>query len=219
MRGERRLKRSDWRPCALAAVLVAVWAVLLAAAVGPVAKAASIEADMENDFGGNAGVTVEGIRLGRHPDKLRIVLDATGPVNFDYWISESGKGIVILIPQVKWAAREYVRLGEESRIYRIRFFPNPTGGGVLSILGREQLGLSAVEQIGPEKERPYRTVFDIPVRQQDARIPAGGIMRSGKLLPPHKAWPPVMQAVSGRPLPVIARQSAAGDSAVSYARR
>jgi hypothetical protein len=211
MLGERQLTLSKWRACALA--------VLLALAVGPAAAAAGKEADIETDFGGNAGVTVEGIRLGQHLDKLRIVLDATGPLNFDYWISESGRGIVVLIPQVKWAASEYVRLGQESRIYRIRFFPNPTGGGVLSILGRDRLGLSAVEQIGPEKTMPYRTVFDIPVRQQDAWVPGGGIMRSGKLLPAHGKWPPVMQAASGQALPVITRQSVARDPAVSYAGR
>ena len=205
------MKRSNWRAC--------IWAVLLSASVGPAAAAAGIEAEMEKDFGSNAGVTVEGIRMGQHPDKLRIVLDATGPLNFDYWISESGRAIVVLIPQVKWAASEYVRLSQESRIYRIRFFPNPTGGGVLSILGRDQLGLSAVEQIGPDKTMPYRTVFDIPVLQQDAWVPGGGIMRGGKLLPSHHDWPPAMQAASGRALPVITRRSVGGDPAVSYANR
>jgi hypothetical protein len=201
----------------------------LAALLPAAAGAAEIEADMEKAFGGNAGVTVQGIRLGQHPDKLRIVLDATGPLNFDYWISEGGKAIVVLIPQVKWAASEYLRLGQDSRIYRIRFFPNPTGGGVLSILGRERLGLSGIEQVGPEKSLPYRVVFDIPNRQQDAWVPGGGIMRQGKLLPAHNDWPPVMQARAGRALPLVTRQgvaqegatrqTATGESAVSYARR
>lgn len=213
------MKRSKWGVCALA--------VLLAAAIGPAVAAAGIKSEMERDYGSNAGVTVEGIRMGRHPDKLRIVLDATGPVNFDYWISESGKAIIVLIPQVTWAASDALRPGPDSRIYRIRFFPNSTGGGVLSILGRDRLGLSTVEQIGPDRKRPYRTVFDIPVRQQDAWVPASGIMRSGKLLPSHKAWPPAMQAASGRALPVITRRSVArdadrdapGDAEVSYANR
>jgi len=205
--GERQVKRSKWRVWALAMVL--------AAGVGPAAAAAGFETEMAKDYGSNAGVTVEGIRLGRHPDKLRIVLDATGPVNFDYWISESGKAIVILIPAVTWAARDALQPGADSRIYRIRFFPNPTGGGVLSILGRDKLGLSAVEQIGPDKQRPYRTVLDIPVRRQDASVPASGIMRQGKLLPPHS----VMQAASGRALPGATRRSVARDAEVSYANR
>lgn len=189
-------------------------------------SAAELGADTERAYGSNAGVIVQGIRLGPHPDKLRIVLDATGPLNFDYWISEGGKAIVVLIPQVRWTAPEYLRPDPASRIYRISFFPNPTGGGVLSILGRERLGLSAVEQLGPDRNRPYRVLFDIPIHGEDAWVPGGGIMRGGKLLPPHKEWPPVMQSVAGRALPVITRQSVAGataatdpDPAVHYAKR
>ncbi len=196
------MKFSAWLACAVAGLLVAA---------APSA-AAEFGADMEAAFGRNAGVTVQGIRLGQHPDKLRIVLDATGPVNFDYWISEGGRGIVVLIPQVKWAADEYVRMHQDSRIYRIRFFPNPTGGGVLSILGRDRLGLSGIEQIGPGKNMPHRVVFDIPTRTQDAWVPGGGIMRSGKLLPGHADWPPVQQARAGRALPVVTRASVAREA-------
>ena len=89
---------------------------------------------------------------------------------------------------------------------------------MLSILGRDKLGLSAVEQIGPEKQRPYRTVLDIPVRRQDASVPASGIMRQGKLLPPPSIAP-VMQAASGRALPGATRRSVARDSEVSFANR
>lgn len=138
------------------------------------------------------------------------MLDSTGPLNFDYWMSESGKTIVVLIPQVKWDADAYVRMDQRSRIYRVSFFPNPSGGGVLSILGRSKLGLSGIEQIGPDGTRPYRVVFDIPNDQRDAWVPAGGIMRDGKLLPSHEKWPPAQQAVAGASLPLIKRPMVAG---------
>jgi hypothetical protein len=184
--------------------LVAALVAMTTAAVG-----GELAVDTERAYGRNAGVTVQGIRLGRHPDKLRVVLDATGPVNFDYWISERGRTIVVLIPQVAWSAPSDLRPGPDSPIYRINFFPNATGGGVLSILGREELGLSAIEQLGPDRSHPYRVVFDIPSRQRDAWMPSGGIMRDGKLLPSHAAWPPVQQAAAGRALPVITRPVAA----------
>lgn len=196
--GGRVLKASTWVGGLVAA---------LAAVIASAATAGDLGVDTEREFGRNAGVTVQGIRLGRHPDKLRVVLDATGPVNFDYWISEHGRNIVVLIPQVAWTAPEYLRLGPESPIYRISFFPNDTGGGVLSILGRKVLGLSGIELIGPDRDHPYRVVFDIPNRGQDAWIPSG-IMRDGKLLPSHEKWPPVQQAVAGRALPVITRSTA-----------
>lgn len=170
--------------------------------VGRTAVAGDLTADMEKEFGKNAGVTVKGIRLGRHPDKLRVVLDATGPVNFDYWISEGGKTLVVLIPQVAWTAPESIRPAPDSRLYRIRFFPSPTGGGVLSILGREALGLSAIEQLRPDRYGPHRVVFDIPRRPREARLPPDGIMRDGTLLPSHADWPPVQQAAGGPP-PVV----------------
>jgi len=181
---------------------------LVAALVATIASAASagdLVIDTERQFDRNVGVTVKGIRLGRHPDKLRVVLDATGPVNFDYWISEHGRNIVVLIPQIAWAAPEILRPRQDGPIYSISFFPNATGGGVLSILGRDVLGLSAIEQIGPKGDYPYRVVFDIPHRRQDAWLPAGGIMRDGRLLPSHENWPPVQQAATGRTLPVITR--------------
>jgi hypothetical protein len=184
--------------------LVAALVAMTTAAVG-----GELAVDTERAYGRNAGVTVQGIRLGRHPDKLRVVLDATGPVNFDYWISERGRTLVVLIPQVAWSAPSDLRPGPDSPIYRINFFPNATGGGVLSILGREELGLSAIEQLGPDRSHPYRVVFDIPNRQRDAWMPSGGIMRDGKLLPSHAAWPPVQQAAAGRALPVITRPVAA----------
>lgn len=171
------------------------------------AAAADLNPDTEREFGKNVGVTVQRVRVGRHPDKLRLVLDATGPVNFDYWMSESGKTIVVLIPEIKWDAKDYIRMDQRSRIYRISFFPNPSGGGVLSILGRGKLGLSAIEQIGPDGKMPYRVVFDIPADERNAWLPEGGIMRNGKLLPAHEEWPPVQQALAGRDLPVITRRS------------
>lgn len=174
--------------------------------------------DTERAFGKNAGITVEGIRFGRHPDKVRLVLDATGPLNFDYWMSESGKTIVVLIPQIKWSAPDYIRMDQDSRIYRISFFANPSGGGVLSILGRSKLGLSTIELLGPDEGRPYRVVFDIPNRQQDAWLPMGGIIRDGKLLPSHEKWPPAQQAVAGRDLPVVTRQTMEHRAPVSAAQ-
>jgi len=181
----------------------------LVAVIASAALAGDLLIDTERQFDRNAGVTVKGIRLGRHPDKLRVVLDATGPVNFDYWISEHGRNIVVLIPQVDWAAPETLRPAADGPIYRISYFPNATGGGVLSILGRKTLGLSAIELIGPDRDHPYRVVFDIPNRRQDAWLPTGGIMRDGKLLPSHDKWPPVQQAAAGRSLPVITRRTTA----------
>lgn len=194
----------------------------LVAAVSIAASAATagdLNPDTERAFGKNAGVTVSGLRYGRHPDKLRLVLDATGPLNFDYWMSESGKTIVVLIPQIEWSAPDYIRMDQKSRIYRISFFANPSGGGVLSILGRSKLGLSAIELLGPAEGRPHRVVFDIPNRQQDAWLPVGGIVRDGKLLPSHEKWPPVQQAVAGRDLPVMTRRTAADSTAPDFKRQ
>ena len=205
------MKRSGWLFCLVAWVLPAV------------AVAAEIDTAIDSAFGRNAGITVEGVRLGLHADKLRIVLDATGPLNFDYAISEGGRSIVVLIPQVRWTATDYLQLDPWNRVYTIRFLPSPAGGGMLSILGRERLGLSAVEQIGPGDGRPHRIVLDIPFHAQDAWVPGGGIVRGGKLLPAHKDWPPAAQSLAGVPLPVVTRQSVAGQAQperpVSYAKR
>lgn len=149
----------------------------------------------ETAFDGNKGITIERVRIGRHADKTRVVLDVSAPVNFDYQISEGGKTIVLLLPKVEWKAAQYLRMDRSRNIYRISFFPNrELGGGVLSILGRQRVGLSFLSMLEPTNDGGHRIVLDIPHDREMAKVPAGGVMRGGKIYPPHAEWPPLMQA-------------------------
>lgn len=146
-------------------------------------------------FARNRGVTVRKIRVGRHRTKTRIVLDLSGPVDFDYRISDYGRTVVVLLPEVAWKAREYVKFGAKSTIYRISFFPNAEGGGgVLSILARKRVGLGAVELVPPEAGYGHRVVLDIAEKPRRARTPPSGVVRGGRIYPPHEQLPPYLQA-------------------------
>lgn len=143
----------------------------------------------------NQGVTVEKIRVGRHKTKTRIVLDLSGPVDFDYRISDHGRTMVVLLPKVTWKARGYFTFGAKSPLYRIRFFPNAEGGGgILSILARKRIGLSMVELLPPERDYSHRLVLDIPKNIRRARKPPSGVVRNGRIYPPHEQLPPYLQA-------------------------
>lgn len=149
----------------------------------------------EDTFARNRGVTVTKIRIGKHKKKTRIVIDMSGPVDFDYRISEHGRTIVVLLPEVTWKAREYFKFGAKSVIYRISFFPNREGlGGVLSILARKRIGLSMVKLLPPEPRHSHRIVLDIPKNIRRARKPSSGVVRNGRIYPPHEQLPPYLQS-------------------------
>lgn len=152
-------------------------------------------AGQADTFARNRGVTVTKIRVGKHRKKTRIVLDVSGPVDFDYRISDHGRTVVVLLPEVTWKAREYFKFGAKSAIYRISFFPNAEGGGgVLSILARKRIGLSMVELLPPEPRHGHRIVLDIPKNIRRARKPPSGVVRNGRIYPPHEQLPPYLQS-------------------------
>lgn len=151
----------------------------------------------EAQIAANTGVAVTGVRIGRHRGMTRIVLDATGPVNFDYQISKSGKTLVVRLPRVVWQARDYIRPPRGGIVYRIGFFANrESEGGVLSILARRRIGLSRVVVLPPSKQSGHRVVLDIPHDAARGRLPRGGKVRGGKLSRSRALLPPRIR--SGR---------------------
>jgi len=165
--------------------------------LAPVAPAAAVE----SGFAANAAVTVSRIRIGRHRGMTRIVLDASGPIDFDYQISDGGKALVLMLPKVSWKARDYIRMGKDRTIYRISFMPNrSTGGGVLTVLSRRKLALGRVEVLKPWRQWGHRVALDLPHTMTDNRLPAIGVVRNGKIGRSHARRTPVMQyGVDGPP--------------------
>ena len=190
----------------LSAILVAVPIQFM-----PVTPAAAVE----NGFAANAAVTVDRIRIGRHQGMTRIVLDASGPIDFDYQISEGGKALILMLPKVVWKARDYIRMGKDRAIYRVSFMPNrSTGGGVLSILGRRKLALGRVEVLKPWRHWGHRVALDIPHRAEEGALPPVGVVRSGRIGRAHARMTPVMQyGVNGAPQMAQKPQAGENDAA------
>jgi hypothetical protein len=165
--------------------------------LGPASSAAAVE----SGFAANAQVTVNRIRIGRHQGMTRIVLDASGPIDFDYQVSEGGKALVLMLPKVVWKARDYIRMGKDRAIYRVSFMANrSTGGGVLTILGRRKLALGRVEVLKPWRHWGHRVALDIPHEMAKGGLPAVGVVRDGKIGRSHARMAPVMQyGVDGAP--------------------
>jgi len=160
------------------ALIAAAFLLFVPIYVAPVTPATAVE----SGFAANAAVTVTRIRIGRHRGMTRIVLDASGPIDFDYQISTGGKALVLMLPKVVWKARDYIRMGKDRSIYRISFMPNrSTGGGVLSILSRRKLALSWVEVLKPWRQWGHRVALDLPHAMTENRLPAVGVVRAGKI--------------------------------------
>ncbi len=183
--------------CKASALMAAAFLLMVTICTVPPTPAAAVE----NGFAANAEVTVSRIRIGRHDGMTRIVLDASGPIDFDYQISEGGKALVLMLPKVVWTARDYIRMGKGRAIYRVSFMPNrSTGGGVLTILSRRKLSLGRVEVLKPWRHWGHRVALDIPHKTAEGRLPPVGVVRDGKIGRSHARMTPVMQyGVDGAP--------------------
>ena len=84
-----------------------------------------------------------------------------GQVNVKYDTSPDGKTIALVIPKVKWKARNTYSLFRSENIDRIEFVPAKGGGGSLLIEGKKQLGLRWIRGLKPSGKYGHRLAFDV----------------------------------------------------------
>ena len=113
------------------------------------------------DYSANTNVSITQLRSGEHANFSRIVLDTTGQVNISYDTSPDGKTIAIVIPKVKWKARNTYTYLRSKNIDRVEFVPSARGGGSLLIEGKRQLGLRWVRGLMPSGKYGHRLALDV----------------------------------------------------------
>ena len=119
------------------------------------------DASVGENYSANANVSVTQLRSGEHANFSRVVLDTTDQVNVKYDTSPDGKTIAIVIPRVKWKARNTYTYLRSKNIDRIEFVPAAGGGGSLLIEGKRQLGLRWIRGLKPSGKYGHRLAFDV----------------------------------------------------------
>ncbi len=119
------------------------------------------KASVGENYSANTNVSVTQLRSGEHANFSRVVLDTTGQVNIKYDTSPDGKTIAIVLPKVKWKARNTYAYLRSKNIDRIEFVPAAGGGGSLLIEGKRQLGLRWIRGLKPSGKYGHRLAFDV----------------------------------------------------------
>lgn len=88
------------------AVMVACAVVFAVAGIAAEGRPAAAETPL------TAHPAVSAIRAGSHPDRLRIVLDASAPVHADTRLEEDGTRLLVELPGVLWTAPDSGRFGK-----------------------------------------------------------------------------------------------------------
>jgi hypothetical protein len=107
-----------------------------------------------------ARVSIEKIRFGMHSGALRVVLDASGPLQFRQSVQPDGRAIVVDLPDVQWNAMRDGRIDDASVLRS--FHAEPTRDGTrLTIRTNPQIAVKAAGLFLPVESRGHRLVLDI----------------------------------------------------------
>lgn len=144
------------------------------------ARPASADHDRRGIF---SGFAVSGVRMGRHPNKTRIVLDLIGKADFSYRIDGSGKMILLDLPGVDWRTARASR--RKVGVVQGYIFNRESGGvGRLGVATSVPVRIKAAFRLPPNGSRGRRIVLDLVALDalgaflEGGEIP--GLVSSGK---------------------------------------
>lgn len=102
--------------------------------------------------------TVQAIRVGHHPNKVRVVLDLSGPINYTLSYDPNSNSVFVEMPYVQWGARTAWDSDSKKILNYFRTEPL-NGSGILLTLGVEdgiKIGASGLLKAnGDKKDRLY----------------------------------------------------------------
>ncbi len=109
---------------------------------------------------GSSGVTVGRLRTGEHPDKSRIVLDASGPTTYRYDLDNEEMLLVIELPQAGWTGKmqETIRKSPVIAGYSVHPF---NGGSRVIVQLKKRTSIAYEIAIRPNGNKNYRIVIDL----------------------------------------------------------
>ncbi len=105
---------------------------------------------------------VRQVRVGEHPDKTRIVLDASDNVAFSYDLDNDSHSLIIKMPAAGWTAPVQAGVANSPLIQSWKAVPDGKGGAIMTIsLRRAVKVLSAETLSAAENDNQPRIVVDL----------------------------------------------------------
>lgn len=105
--------------------------------------------------------SVLGVRVGEHPDKVRIVLDVTGPTKFTQDLDNNEKLLIIDLPESGWRAGMQASFDGNPVISGYSAKPNAGGGVTLAVELKKPAKLTMSSALEPNEVYGHRIVFDV----------------------------------------------------------
>lgn len=115
--------------------------------------------------------SVTNVRIGVHPDKTRIVLDVTAPIDFNLQTASGGDGIMVDLPSVGWLAPRFTARHARGLIADLSFNGSAERGGRLNVFSTQPVRVTRPLLLGPSGRHGHRVVIDL--------YPAAGLDRNG----------------------------------------
>jgi hypothetical protein len=110
---------------------------------------------------GAATSSVRGVRVGEHPDKVRIVLDISGPAKFSYDIDNTEKLLIIDLPQSTWPTGATGSFDGNALVSGYTAKPSASGGVTLAVELKKPAKLTMSSALEPNESYGHRIVFDV----------------------------------------------------------
>ncbi len=107
-----------------------------------------------------AGPMVTDVRVGKHPDKTRVVLDVSQPTDVRYNVSADGTAVFIDLPTVNWSAKPFYARNAKGHVIEYTFSKEGAGGR-LSILTSGPVRINKPFFVTPGGNRGHRIVIDM----------------------------------------------------------
>ncbi len=111
--------------------------------------------------GGGYAVAVKRVRIGEHPDKVRLVLDLSGPVTYGISRSADGSYIYIDIKDTAWDAIAHWRAIKTPVIENFETKALSEGGSRLILKGRGHIFVKNSAILNPASGKGYRLFIDV----------------------------------------------------------
>lgn len=115
-----------------------------------------------HDREGAAGIAVERVRIGEHPDRVRLVLDLSAPAHYIIDSKDDGGTILVALPDSAWNAEREGRGGKNAKILEGWLAESYAEGGTwLRLRARDRMAVTASGILPPDESGGYRIYIDL----------------------------------------------------------
>jgi hypothetical protein len=106
-------------------------------------------------------IRVEDVRVGRHTEFTRIVLDLSEPLHFQVLESVNGQEVSVLLPYTDWSAKKNWKNKKPKILDSYRVEPVAAGGSRLILKPKDQIYVLQSERLSPDKKYGNRIFIDL----------------------------------------------------------